>query len=186
MNELVVDRCIASAARHAQESNNHKFIAAYQAAKVYGMFQEDATNEIARQAGKSRSAVRNWVYGYRTFITILSVNCKLAKDYRREFSLSHFTAMYELSQKYGLDAKVQLYYFGILQDYKNNEQPYSVDVLRQEIDADRNWKGAVNWLWYAKRLMTNVSALLTFDDELPDDVKEWAKQGKELMRKAAG
>ena len=184
MNEFIVDRRIASAVKHAQESNKHLFIAGYQAAKVYGLFQEHATNEIARQAGKSRSAVRNWVYGYRCFQGILSVNCNLAKHYRRTFSLSHFTAMYELAQKYNLDAKVQLYYFGIPQDYLHNGQPHSVDVLRQEIDADRNWKGAVDWRWYMKRLKSGVFALLTFDSELPERVKDWAREGEQIMKEA--
>ena len=174
MNEARTDRCIESAVRHANASSLELWPAAYQASKVYGLYKEAATSEIARQAGRSRGAVQKWVYGYRCFTACLQVNYELTKHYRRTFSLSHFATMQELSVRYDLKPQHMLYYFGVLSQYHKNGDAWSVEVLSKEIESGQ-WKRAADWRWYVPRIDNYISALLTFDGELPDEVKTWAQ-----------
>jgi len=175
MNEAKTDHCIESAVRHARASNTELWPAAYQASKVYGLYQEAATNEIARQAGRSRGAVQKWVYGYRCFVSCLQVNYELARKYRRAYTLSHFAVMYELSVRYDLKPQHMLYYFGVLSQHKDNGDAWSVEVLSKEIESGQ-WKRAADWRWYVPRINNYIEALLTFDGELPEDVKAWAQE----------
>jgi len=184
--ETIADRNIESAVKHARLADGHKFVAGYQAAKVYGLYQEAATNEIARQSGRSVSAVKNWVHAYRCFASCLAVNYELAKTLRRELSMTHFQVMYDLGEKYSLHPETQIFQLAMIWNYKNTGDTYGPDVLRQEIEAATPDQRAASWKWHLTRILgddgKNMERLLSFDGELPDRVKRWARLGYKYQR----
>lgn len=184
MNETTTERLIDSAVRHVQDSNRNLWVTAYQASKVYGLYEDYATSAIAHRAGRHVSTVKSWVNAYRCFAACLVLGCETAKRLRRELSITHFRAAYELGQKYELSTSTQLRYLSIVADYKAEGLRWSVDQLTQEIEADRLNQKAVDWRWHFNRAVgQDMAALLSFDGQLPVTVKRWAQLGQRLKER---
>lgn len=174
--ETRAERNIDSAARHAQQSSRHLFIAGYQAAKIYGLYQVDATREIAARTGRSVTAVQNWVYAYRCFVSCLQVDLQLARKLRRALTMTHFQRMYAISEKHNLTGDQQCYFLSLMIVNKTKGEPYGPDTLEQEIDIDLRYAGlkpdrAVDWRYHWSRLQKPLELLASFDGELPEEVK---------------
>ena len=180
MNEEQTEARIDSAAKHAKRSNSELFVAGYQAAKVYGLYEEAATEEIARRAGRSRGAVQNWVYAYRCFSNIAQVNLQAAKDVRRNLTMTHFREMYQLAEKYEIEPRAQLRYLITIYLRKIQEQTYGPEILVQEVLTDYGDQEAANWKWYIPRIDKPITALGSFGSELPPALYAWAREWQEL------
>lgn len=184
--EIITERRIESAARHARESNRHLFVAGYQAAKVYGLYQEAATAEIARRAGVREESVRHWVYAYRCFAGMFQVDLDFARLFRREFTMTHFQEMQEAAEKYDIPPADQMKIFYDLWGHKKGGDRWSVVSLQMLIDAylverKKKKQSAVNWEYHFKRLKKPLEILKSFDGELPAPVRRWIAEGLRLF-----
>ena len=180
--ETRTERNIESAVRHARKSNQHLFVAGYQAAKVYGSYEQAATAEIATRAGRSVSTVQSWVDAYRCFIACYEIDRTLAKALRRSLTMTHFKRMYDAAVKYKMEADQQLYFLSLMMANKANGENYGPDELTREIEVAARYAGlepdkAVDWRWHFTRMEKPLQTLLSFDGKLPEPVRRWANMG---------
>ena len=171
IDEARTEAAIDSAVQHAKAGDRELWIAAYQANKVYGLYQDNATNEIAKRAGRSISTVKNWVNAYRCFSSCLALEYELTRWSRRELSITHFRIMYEMAQRYSLPPSAQLVHFYTILGYKRTGSPYSVEILKQEIEATKPEQKAVDWHYWFERVRNPLEKLASFDGELPPEIK---------------
>jgi len=182
--ETRTDRNIESIAYHYDNANRDLWICAYQAHKVYGLYEEYATRNIAERTHRSLSSVKNWVNAYRCFVSCLALEYRPTILLRRELSLTHFRVMYELAQKYGLSTEKQRYFFGVMLGYKQTGEIASVEALRREVEAVCKDSDPIDWQWHFKRLTGgSLDALASFNGHSPADVHAWTMEGRRLREK---
>ena len=175
--ETITERNIASAVIHAASSNRELWQAAYQSSKVYGRYEEHATKEIARRAGRSVAAVQSWVEAYRAFALCYQANPCATRKLRRTLTLTHFRRIYAFHTKYELTADQCLYFLSLMTISKANGENYGPDALEQEIDTDLRYGGlkpdvGVDWHYHWDRLRKPLEILASFDGELPQEIKQ--------------
>lgn len=182
--EAATERDIHFAIQAARKSDISIWVAGFWAARVVGTYQYDGTKAIADRCGKSTSTVENWAHAYwlydefRIRFGVISVGSNAGRRFtralqnlRKSLSPSHFWTAWELRGKYELTDAATLRHLQQMLDYKENGDPYSTDVLRQEVETEKNGGGAT-WKWWMPRVTSMIESVLRITD-LPREWKEW-------------
>ena len=173
VNEDIVERDIDRAVAASRKADCNLWVAGFFAARVVGMYQNNAVIEIGLRAGKSVASVQNWAHAWEMYNELRLTDACRARKLRRRLSPSHFWTAWEKRNKYGYSLKKVLHYFGQVLDHKKNGEPHGADALAREIEAEENQLGTVpGWNWYAPRLNRLYVSLLVLSD-LPNDARAW-------------
>lgn len=185
IDESAIERELELAERIKGRENRHRWLLAMLADRIVGRRIEGLTKEFGRRCGVKEDSVEQWAKAWRLYVVIRYMSGRwAANQYRNEFTVSHFYAMWMLGHKYKLRIDQIVRYFSLMIFYKLESNRWSVDVLRQEIDADHSDGSTVNWRWHWKRITgDSLRALLSFDGELPLVVRAWARMGLGLKDK---
>ena len=189
IDENAIERDLERGERHNGREAFHKWAKSIPASRTVGRNIEGLTKEFGRRCGVKEDSVEKWAKAWRLYKVIRFVCIRYRADtyrmkiYRREFSVSHFTVMWELGHKYSLSVDKIMEYFDNLLVSGYFGGSWSVETLRREVEADHE-HAAVDWRrWHWPRLITMLETLVTFDGELGDEVKAWVKQGLALKDK---
>jgi hypothetical protein len=189
MNWLDVEDCIERdidrAVAASRKGDTALWIAGLFAARVVGKYQVDATREIARQAGRSVSAVENWCHAIDIYRRLrkFGVASEL-RQMRYELTITHFATMWELQRKYDINAHMCMRYLDQMCVYRVNGEPYSVEALRAEVEAHENKSGKVApWNYGIKSLIQHMTRLAVATDA-PEFVRQAARMFVKALEEA--
>lgn len=181
--EETAERDIRLAVYAARKSDASIWVTGFWAARVVGKYQRYGTKAIAERSGKSPSTVENWAHAWNLYddlrekygtspnIEVGRIFIRSLQNLRKSLSPSHFWTAWELKKKYDLADKVILRHLQLMLDYKTDGQPYSVDILRQEVEKETKGGGA-SWEWWMPRVASMIESVLLVTD-LPDEWKDW-------------
>ena len=183
--EQSIERDLERGERHNGREACHKWVKAMIAYRIVGRRIDGLTKEFGRRCGVKEDSVEQWAKAWRMYRVFRYISGRQhANRFRREFSVSHFYAMWELAHKYKLSVYKIFNYFSQLSIYKNVGESWSVEALRREVEADYSDGKSVSWRWHWQRITgDNLRTLLSFDGELPLAVKAWARMGLGLKDK---
>lgn len=165
--EQVIEREIDWCVQAARTSSTTLWVACYFAYRVVGVYQTDATAEIARRAGRSPSSVENWAHAFEMYAELRRFGSSSeVRALRKALSPSHFWRAWEKQRKFSLSNASVIRYLRQMVDYKQNEENYSEATLAQEIEAHENNSGNVpTWASYhSKRFASMLKTALSLPD----------------------
>lgn len=173
--EATTERRIRRAVEAGRNGNKNFWLSGIYSADIVGTYGRHATQAIADMEGVNRRTVERRAHAVWMYRAIRSdINVRVAHELRDTLTLSHFSRMWELKEKYDISPSECVGYMREMLRYKTLGESWSVDELEREVEASENWSGkTATFAYYLPRVRTIITGLKAIYETLTIEWREW-------------
>lgn len=176
--EEIIERDIEWAIAAARRADGNIWVAGYFSHRVWKTYEVDATETIARAAGRRSRTVLNWIHAYEMYRQLRTqFRTYEVHALRLALTPSHFWKAWSLQRKYNLTDKDILFHLEQMLNYKKVDESHDDADLEQEIEAEQDDRGnPPSWEHYYMPRLANLFAPILALTDAPQTVKDWLKK----------
>ena len=174
-------RLVDHAKAYYAKGDNSRWCASAMAAQIMGNYQRGATLGLAQELNLSVDSIESMAHAYDIYSDLKAFNPLMVRLARKTpgVYLSHFRALYDIKNRYGLDLEQIL---DLLMDIvQATLTPNKISSRDVEAHAQSRYGVERPWLYYAQRTYKEISKTLDCPDLPGGEIKRKLLELHEIL-----